>query len=370
MSYKNYTFSSMTRFLLLGSLVFLCLCSGCRNPDASEIIVEWKENKASGIIIPDHVLKGVTKLKVSEQVIVTLKGGQTPILGEYQVLEKEVVFHPVVPFTRGQVYEIKKNDEVLAIFSIAKPAKGYVAAVQSVWPLADTLPENLLKFYINFSQPMQQGDVLQYITLVKDGKDTLKNVFLDLQQELWSNDDRVLTLWLDPGRIKRDLQPNQLLGPPLEAGHQYTLVIDSNWRTADGVTLQSSFSKKFSTKQRDDKSPDVSKWDFYLAPEECPLVIVNLREPMDARLVPEMIRVFNADSVELDGYRGFAHGDSVFAFQPTKALVKGNYYIQVDPKLEDIAGNNLMRPFDNDITKKSSSNVITRKSFRIKGKNE
>ena len=41
--------------------------------------------------------------------------------------------------------------------------------------------------------------------------------FLDLQPELWNAEGTVLTLWLDPGRIKRDLIPNKELGIPLKA---------------------------------------------------------------------------------------------------------------------------------------------------------
>jgi hypothetical protein len=360
---------SMTRSFFIGGLVFLCLCCSCKNPDASEVTIEWKGKKATGIIIPGHLLGNFDRTNIGEQVTVTLRGSDVSILGEFEVLEREVLFRPLIPFTRGNAYEIKKRGQLLAGFVINMPGKDYVADVRSVWPLADTLPENLLKFYISFSQPMQQGNVLQHIRLVKDGKDTLKDVFLDLQQELWSNDNLTLTLWLDPGRIKRDLQPNKLLGPPMQAGHQYTLMIDSNWMTADGVRLQSSFYKHFYTKGRDDISPDISKWDFATASGESPLVILNLREAMDGKLLPQAIRVFTEDSVEIEGQHGFLRGDSIYVFQPVNPLPKGNYFIRVDPKLEDIAGNNLLHPFDNDLLKKSPGKVVTERSFTIKGKN-
>ena len=77
------------------------------------------------------------------------------------------------------------------------------------------MPENLLKIYLRFSHPMREGQSDKYISLIKNGKDTLPDVFLNLQPELWNEDRTVLTVWLDPGRIKRDLQPNLKLGNPL-----------------------------------------------------------------------------------------------------------------------------------------------------------
>ena len=65
---------------------------------------------------------------------------------------------------------------------------------------------------------MQEGQALENITVIKNGKDTIPSIFLDLQPELWNKERTILTLWLDPGRIKRDLQPNKKLGLPLELG--------------------------------------------------------------------------------------------------------------------------------------------------------
>ena len=55
---------------------------------------------------------------------------------------------------------------------------------------------------------MEEGRSTRYVVLVKEGVDTLKGTFLDLQPELWNDDATELTLWLDPGRIKLDLIPN------------------------------------------------------------------------------------------------------------------------------------------------------------------
>jgi hypothetical protein len=70
----------------------------------------------------------------------------------------------------------------------------------------------------------------------------------------------MLTLWLDPGRIKRDLQPNKTLGPPLKRGEHCSLLIKNDWRDAEGVSLGQAFHKDFEVGVRDSISPDPAEW--------------------------------------------------------------------------------------------------------------
>lgn len=52
------------------------------------------------------------------------------------------------------------------------------AHVSAVYPTADRLPENLLRFYVYFSKPMQREDILSSVYLEdKEGK-RLQGVFL------------------------------------------------------------------------------------------------------------------------------------------------------------------------------------------------
>jgi hypothetical protein len=75
---------------------------------------------------------------------------------------------------------------------------------------------------------MMESRSAGFIKLVKNGTDTLHDAFLDLQPELWNEDRTVITLWLDPGRIKRDLQPNLKLGAPLQQSEKYRSLFQSN----------------------------------------------------------------------------------------------------------------------------------------------
>ena len=139
-------------------------------------------------------------------------------------------FKPLIPFTRGLRYRVTVNNKTIGIIEIPPAPASDEAKVIAVYPTLDTIPENLLKIYIEFSKPMREGEALQHLVLIKNGKDTLQSTFLDLDPELWNNDRTVLTLWLDPGRIKRGLQPNLAMGPPLTRGNKYTLIVKQEWK--------------------------------------------------------------------------------------------------------------------------------------------
>ena len=114
--------------------------------------------------------------------------------------------------------------------------------------------------YFEFSEPMVEGSSLQHLTLIRNDRDTMRGTFLDLQPELWNSDGTVLTLWLDPGRIKRDLIPNKELGSPLKQGERYTLHVNKSWQSKNGVPLAKNYSKTFVTINRDEESPDPLTW--------------------------------------------------------------------------------------------------------------
>jgi len=114
------------------------------------------------------------------------------------------------------------------------------ATVAEVYPTADSLPMNLLRMYVQFSAPMTVGDDAEKRIHLLDEKGAIVDkAFLIAAggQELWDPDHTRLTIFFDPGRIKRDLTPHEALGLPLREGRSYSLTIDSTLRDAHGLSL-------------------------------------------------------------------------------------------------------------------------------------
>ena len=88
---------------------------------------------------------------------------QHPIFGEYLLSDDAVVFQPLVAFTRGLVYDVRFKDQSLGSIEIPLSGAGNAPEVLAVFPTQDTLPENLLKIYIQFSKPMREGQPLQHV---------------------------------------------------------------------------------------------------------------------------------------------------------------------------------------------------------------
>ena len=280
----------------------------------------------------------------------------------------EVMFVPLVPFTSGLQYEVLLDDSLFA--SIEIPESNVASPeLLSIYPTQDTVPENLLKIYLQFSQPMVEGRSLTYITLVQNEKDTLKGTFLDLQPELWNAEGTTLTLWLDPGRIKRDLIPNKELGSPLNAGNKYSLFVSNSWKSKNGKNLLKDYSKTFDTKQRDGNSPDPVQWRILVPPASTKEFLeIEFLEPLDYSILQEGIQVVNSQGDVISGTIQLSNEERTFKFSPDKPWTTGKFSLQIEARLEDLAGNNLNRLFDNDMEVKSLKNekTIFTKQFKIK----
>jgi hypothetical protein len=337
---------------MLWSLVFYFSFTACtEKKDAISVFVKWEGDKAVAIIVPQEFLSSVSKDSVKELLHIHLAKSDQRIIGDYLVEEDKVIFKPIIAFTRGLNYKVYVRNELIQELAIPADNSAVAPEVVAVYPALDTLPENLLKFYLSFSKSMQEGDILQHIHLIKDGRDTMSSVFLDL--ELWNNERTMLTLWLDPGRIKRDLQPNKLLGPPLNKGSHYQLVIDKGWQDAEGILLKENFTRNFFTGPHDSVSPDVELWTISAPKSETREQLkINFNEPLDHVLAESTILVTNANGNEVKGKPRVSDDGTILYFVPEIEWKPAIYKVQIESRLEDLAGNNLDRLFDTDLTQK------------------
>jgi hypothetical protein len=294
------------------------------------------------------------------------QGKRAGVLGDYKINDDEIIFESLVPLTRGLSYEILLDDSVIAKLAIPL---GTTSAPEllSIYPTQDTLPENLLKMYFEFSEPMVEGNSLSNIVLLKNSKDTVEGIFLDLKPELWNQEGTVLTLWLDPGRIKRDLIPNKELGNPLVAGKHYTLHVESSWKSKRGIQLTKAIAKSFFTTKRDDISPQSQQWEIVSPRSNTrdPLV-VKFHESLDVYILKETARIEDDEKELMAGAIEILDEERILHFTPTDLWDKGKFTFTVETKLEDLSGNNLNRPFDEDIEMKSRQVGVDQKLYSIK----
>jgi hypothetical protein len=85
-------------------------------------------------------------------------------------------------------------------------------------------------------------------------------VFMEFKQELWSPDQKRLTVLLDPGRIKRGVATNDRLGQALIAGEQYKFMVDAAWPDAQGQPLGFSYEKAFRVTPAVRSAVEIENW--------------------------------------------------------------------------------------------------------------
>ena len=321
----------------------------CRLPDHQAVVILWKDNKAHAISLSGPLKVDDQPDSVRQKLKVHLKNNEHAILGDYQVTADNIIFTPVIAFTAGKEYEVFYQNKLLGKFFIPNPDSANAAKLLSVYPSSDTVPENVLKLYLSFSSPMREGEALKHISLLNKQGDTLKGIFLDLQPELWNPERNVLTLWFDPGRIKRDLIPNLRLGNPLKKGEVYTLIVSNDWQDVQGLPLRNSYNRKFIVAARDSISPDPSLWLLQLpvAGSRSPLKI-NFKESLDYFLLQEVMSIVDDKDNIVAGTFRVTGKEQGLEFHPAQKWRTGLYQLRTASHLEDLAGNNLDRLFEQD----------------------
>ena len=347
-------------------MVFFCLTLilACGQGDMVHIEqVDFENERAVGVTF-------TTEMDVEKVRVFVGEESQTSVIGVIVSVKGKHSFTPVVPFTPGQTYTLRKMDTVvMASFTIPERMPTEAVELLAVYPRLDTVPENLLKMYFKFAQPMQEvGNALDFITVTNETDREETQPFLRLESELWNKERTLLTLWLDPGRIKTDLIPNKERGLPLTHGNSYTIAIDSSWKSIGGKSLEKKYLKKIYVGPRDDKQPKMKEWQLRIQDgDSLQSLYLDFKEPMDAFLATETIRFYDLDNTEIKGQSKLLNNESVLKFIPDREWESPEIEVRVESRLEDLAGNNLNRLFDTPVDEISmTQDTVKIKSLRLK----
>lgn len=264
----------------------------------------------------------------------------------------------------------RDSQEISLEIKLPDAPLGPATEVTCIYPSAGTLPENQLRFYVHFSAAMGRGAAYTHLRMLDSKGRAIPIPFLELGEELWDAGARRFTLFIDPGRIKRGLKPREDLGPVLEAGGQYTLAVDRDWRDADGRPLREEFKKTFRVGPPIEAAIDPAQWKIITpASGSIAALKVTFPRPLDHALVQRTISVVNADGDELPGSVRVANEERLWEFVPELHWRTGKYQLLIDTALEDLAGNRLGEQFEVDRVGDIEKNVrpeFVRLPFAVK----
>ena len=273
----------------------------------------------------------------------------TPLFGSVSKENDSVRFTPSLPLVTGESYrvEFQSIDGTWSTQRLRVELPDAVAPSVRIAPALPTdLPANALKIYLHFSHPMEQGVFLDRITLHRQDGRVVSGAFRET--ELWSPDGRRLTLWLHPGRQKNGVNLNVDEGPVLREGERHTLKIAASWRSAAGVPLGKETAIPVTATAPDHDCPNPRCWKL-IAPQAGTRAALKLTfdEPLDPAMLRTALTI-QKGTQSVSGAVQVAADAKAWSFTPFGAWQPGPHTIQIDPLLEDLAGNNLQHPFEVD----------------------
>jgi hypothetical protein len=302
-----------------------------------------------------------------------------PIQGRYIANDSAIEFHPTYFFDRERPYRVifvpsklpnVRYDSVVSSEFTLPSGPNAPSNVVRITPTIDTVPENVLRMYIEFTRPMSREPGTPFVHLIDDQGREVTHAFLPLDGDFWNPAHTRYTVFFDPGRVKRGILPNEQLGRALRAGRMYSIVVDSSWPDANGHALQHAFRRTFLA------GPPVlvpiapTAWTIAApAARTRDPVVVRFPRPLDHGLLLRALGVETKRGSPVVGAITIEPGEIEWRFTPRDLWSAGDYSLVALSILEDIAGNRIGKPFEVDMFERVDSTAApTRytRSFRIK----
>lgn len=266
--------------------------------------------------------------------------GRSAMAGRLRVAGGTATFTPAFGFEEGQSYTVRLGQD-LTEFTVAPKAPVVPPEVIAIYPEGAQLPENTLRFHIQFTTPMQPHRAAEFISLI--GPDGTRDdaAFMAFKQELWNEDRSQLTLLMDPGRIKRGVAQNVALGPALLEGNAYTLLVSEGWPAAFRDQTAPRFEKRFVVSAPLRTLPDPALWEA-LPPRRKSLdpLVIRFDRPFDRQALGNALSLRDAEGQAISGQAAVLDDTAGWQFIPDTPWSGHHVDIHIDPRLEDVAGNN------------------------------
>ncbi|MEO1030931.1 MAG: hypothetical protein AAFX55_05985 [Bacteroidota bacterium] len=221
--------------------------------------------------------------------------------------------------------------------------------VTAVYPSSDTLSENLLRVYIQFSQPMKTVGNLEHIKLIDTKGKEIKGAIFNNTQELWDREQKQLTIVFDPSRVKSGLIAHSTMGRALQPGKEFSLLI-SDVKAINHQKLKTPFIKTFVVTRADTLAPNIQHWDLTIpASNSKNDFSIVFPEMLDFNSLKQRLIITNSKQEVIKGVVTIEKNETLWKFKPNTPWKKGHYFLFINTRLEDPSGNNLNGLFDHKI---------------------
>jgi hypothetical protein len=274
------------------------------------------------------------------------------MLGKYARTGNELTFVPRFPLTAGATYRasLKAGEKTVSLdYRVPMAAAKTPPRVVMIYPTADVLPANQLRFYIHFDRPMRGGkELFKHLAILDDKGEEIEAPWL--VDEIWDDENNCLILYIHPGRIKWGVDEREAMGPVLHEKRSYALAVRGEWTDLDGNKIGKDTIKKFRTTAEDRVRIELRDWKLTApAAGTRDALTLTLPKSIDYRSLQSGLTVTGAKGKAVAGTIEIGKDEKLWRFTPTEPWQAGAYQVSVSPDLEDVAGNTPSRPFDMDL---------------------
>jgi len=267
----------------------------------------------------------------------------------------------------------REEPAVSAVVSLPPAATEPTTVVETMYPVNEVVPENLLRVYIEFSAPMGSSGAHDFVRVVdRTGpkEQVVEDAFLPVSADFWSPDHTRYTLFFDPGRVKQGILPNRKSGRPLRAGRKYALEVSTGWRDANGQPLKAPYVREFRAGPAVDEPILMSDWRIASPqPGTRDPLTVTFAWPLDHAVTMRALHVETGNGQAVRGDAALEADDTRWTFTPASNWTAGAYNLVADAYLEDPQGNQINAAFEVIVDKPRDAEAPTafRSRFTIPG---
>ncbi len=319
--------------LLFGILFFACSIS-------------YSQGKLSFISKSEVVFSQMNTIK-NVHVFLLDEDNKIPINGNSVLKNNRLYFTPDLPFISSAKYVLVSDDSE-HLFSL-EPKNKRLPCVSKIYPTSNILPENLLRIYIQFSEPMRTNNNLKLIKLYDENNQEIKGAIFNNVQELWDTSQKQLTLIFDPSRVKTGLIAHENLGRALEVNKTYYLKIEP-LKSVSGEIMPQTMYKRIKVSKADFNSPNIHHWKINPPKKYTNNALkIDFDQSIDMMSLYHRISVYDGNNNLVLGNLKIGDGEKTWSFFPEKPWKKHQYFIRINSRLSDPSGNNLNGLFDHKI---------------------
>jgi hypothetical protein len=232
-----------------------------------------------------------------------------------------------------------------------------IATGIQVFPSANEIPANLLRFHLRFDEVPDVFDISTAIRLVDANEVVVDHIFLDLNEGLWSADGLTLTVMLHPGRIKTGLVASRNLGSAFQEYDQYELQLrrehlpffPERSPSPASATNEWVCIKRFTAIAAITAAIDAQSL-LLSAPNAHSLNSLSITFPrsIDRLAAENYARLSNATDAILDVRIDLGEAEKTIHFIPRHPWPTGPVMLHFSIEFEDVSGNRLSNAFAKD----------------------